>query len=142
MKNVSRTGVWLFTLAFLLLSVPAAFAALHPGGDVDMRDVNGELVTVSGKPYSPKMTCGSATSTCHNMINPGGHNYESDPGTATKSHFRRSGEEVTYGVPYPEHGVTAGYHFQQGRNLYWNQTSRDYYKLPNFTSSPGMYGKY
>ena len=129
MKRQPIMSLWLSTMAVIFLSLSPAFAS-HPGGNVDMLDANGESVMVSGKPYSPKMTCGKC------------HNYESHIDHAIKTQVRRSGEEVSYSVPFPLHGVTAGYHFQQGRNLYWNQTARDYYKLASFTSSPGMYGKY
>ncbi|MBZ0155393.1 MAG: hypothetical protein K8I29_04155 [Alphaproteobacteria bacterium] len=48
--------------------------------------------------------------------------------------------------PYPQHGVSAGYHFQQGRNVSWNSNNanaqRSFYKVQNFTSSTGMYGKF
>ena len=45
-------------------------------------------------------------------------------------------------IPYPKHGVSAGYHFQQGRNISWSDPQRSFYSLPGFTSSPGMFGKY
>ena len=132
--------IFLSAVAVTLLFSPATALALHGGGDVEMRDANGELVTVSGKPYSPKQTCGSAVSSCH--IGFGGHNYESDIDIANKDQVRRDGTISSYGVPYPQHGVTAGYHFQQGRNLDHGPDQKTYYHLPGFTSSTGMYGKF
>ena len=95
-----------------------------------LKDADGITVAVgSTTPYSPKQTCG--TSACHN--------YESDTALAVKNHGTGL---ATYEVPYPQHGVTAGYHFQQGRNLDWNDAQREFFHQANFTSSGGMYGKY
>jgi hypothetical protein len=100
----------------------------HSNGPVILKDVNGaDIAPGSSTPYSPKKTCGVC------------HNYESDFTVATKDH----GPGTTqYQVPYPQHGVTAGYHFQQGRNLDWSDSRRHFYHVPDFTSSGGMYGKY
>lgn len=105
-----------------------------PGGNVQLKDAAGvAIAALSATPYSPKQTCGTAA--CHD--------YESAWTTATKTQFNRLGNLVSYDVPYPEHGVSAGYHFQQGRNMDWDEsTMRDAYGLPKFTSSAGMYGKY
>lgn len=103
------------------------FGAPHTS-PITIKDVNG--ATVSGStPYSPKQTCGTAA--CHN--------YESDVALATKDHGVGT---TAYNVPYPQHGVTAGYHFQQGRNMTHGNAQRDFYHVADFTSSAGMYGKY
>jgi len=105
--------------------------AVHTGGNVPLLKADGTaIVPADTVGYSPKATCG------------GCHNYESDWDTATKMQVDRAGNEKAYDVPYPQHGVTAAYHIQQGRNISWNNTQRSYYGLPNFTSSAGMYGKY
>jgi hypothetical protein len=112
--------------------------AAHPGGDVPMLDKNGNaLVAPSTTGYSPKQTCSSTPQ--NGLLSC--HNYESDIANAAKSQFRRDGTEATYEVPYPQHGVSAGYHFQQGRSLDHGDTQRAFYGLPGFTSSLGMYGK-
>ena len=103
-----------------------------PGGNIDLLDAGGVSVAGTANPYSPKQSCGTAA--CHD--------YESAWTTATKTQFNRLGDKVSYDVPYPEHGVSAGYHFQQGRNIDWDDTQRAAYGLPEFTSSAGMYGKY
>lgn len=118
-----------------LLTVAAALAvvsvvqAAHPGGPVTLKDKDGNaIVTGTNTPYSPKQTCAASC-----------HNYESDVALATKDH----GPGTTpYQAPYPQHGVTAGYHFQQGRNLTWGDVQREFYHLAEFTSSGGMAGKY
>ena len=98
----------------------------HTGGDVPLLNADGAAVSGS-TPYSPKQTCGVC------------HNYESDTAVAIKDHGTGL---PTYEVPYPKHGVTAGYHFQQGRNLDWGDAQREFFHQANFTSSGGMYGKY
>lgn len=144
MKKELSLNVLVSALTFLVLGLSPVMAAHF--ADVDMRDATGEKVTVSGKPYSPKMTCGAPASTCHvgptGMVMSGGHNYESDIALSTKTQIRRDLSEATYQVPYPQHGVTAGYHFQQGKNIDWSATQKAYYGLPSFTSAPAMYGKY
>ncbi|MBI4685653.1 MAG: hypothetical protein HY755_10695 [Nitrospirae bacterium] len=95
----------------------------------------------SNVPYSPKMTC--STNGCHDpyavimwgLATP--NVYESEVGYATKD---QGG--VAYTVPYALHGVSAGYHFQQGRNISWGDAQKNYYNDPSFTSSGGMYGRY
>jgi len=63
--------------------------------------------------------------------------YESGPATASKDHGAGT---TPYAVPYPRHGISASYHFQQGRAAPWGSVQRNYYGLPDFTSSPGMFG--
>lgn len=65
--------------------------------------------------------------------------YESDGGSAVKDHGAGT---TPYAVPYALHGISAGYHFQQGRNTGWGNTQRAHYGLPGFTSSPGMFGNF
>lgn len=125
-------------VAGLSICASQAFAA-HSGGDVTMRGYDGAALTDgTTTTYSPKQTC---SNTAQNSLT-GCHNYESDVATATKSFVNRAGDTVTEVVPYPQHGVTAGYHFQQGRSIDWDAEKRSFYGLPSFTSSPGMVGKY
>ncbi|MBI5741353.1 MAG: hypothetical protein HZA16_11635 [Nitrospirae bacterium] len=99
----------------------------NPIGPIPLKNASGGAIAPgSTTPYSPKATCGEC------------HNYESDE----MSVMKQQGSNEAYDVPVPEHGVTAGYHFQQGRNLPWDSDQRSYYGLPAFTSSPGMAGKY
>ena len=105
------------------------YAAPHYSvGDVTLMSAPGVTV-VGSTPYSPKATCGTAA--CHN--------YESNIALATKNNGTG---QPSYQVPYPQHGVTAGYHFQQGRNLDWDNAQREHFHQADFTSSGGMYGKY
>ena len=136
--------LWLLPIAMMLVLVigyaPSGYAAEHgvsgTGAPVVLKDAGGNAIAInSSTPYSPKQTCGMAAGACHN--------YESDVATVTKDH----GPGTTpYSVKAPQHGVSAGYHFQQGRNIEWNSNNnnaqRTYYGLAKFTSSPGMYGKY
>jgi len=113
------------------------YAAPHSGGPVGLRDTNGALLSAgSTTPYSPKQTCAAAGG-CHGTYG-GTAIYENTTGYATKDH----GAGGAYQVPYPQHGVTAGYHFQQGRNLDWSDAQREFFHQANFTSSGGMVGKY
>ena len=111
--------------------------------DVHLKDASGANVT-NGVPYSPKVTCG--TTSCHASIAASygiGNIYEANATNATKDHGPGSPSYSSpYNVPYPQHGVSAGYHFMQGRNIPWGDDQRDYYGLPDFTSAAGMMGKY
>lgn len=112
-----------------LLGTPGT-AAGHPF-DVYVMDVDGNPITVGSpaKPYSPKQTCGNC------------HDYESYAATVTKQQTVGGVANPSYDVKVPTHGVTSGFHFQQGMNVAWGDTQRTFYKLPSFTSSPGMVGK-
>lgn len=110
-------------------SLPAL--AAHTGGEVQLKSASGAVITAgSAVPYSPKQTCG----TCHD--------YESSATSVTKQQTVGGTPNPSYAVPVPGHGVSAGFHFQQGKNLAWGDVQRNFYGLPSFTSSPGMYGKY
>jgi len=126
-----RGRVLLFMIALMVMGL-IGYASLgygaHSDGPVILKDADGNAIAVgSSTPYSPKQTCGVC------------HNYESDPALAVKNHGTGL---PTYEVPYPQHGVTAGYHFQQGRNLNWGDVQREFFHQADFTSSGGMYGKY
>jgi hypothetical protein len=129
MKKRGNLLLFMITLAAIgLMGYASLSNAAHTGGSVPLKDAAGLDITVgSTTPYSPKQTCGVC------------HNYESDTAVAVKNHGTG---QATYEVPYPQHGVTAGYHFQQGRNLNWNDAQREFFHQANFTSSGGMYGKY
>lgn len=138
MKKGSILSLYVIAFAAIMLIGTHAFAA-HPTVDGGGNPISVVLKNASGgtiapgttTPYSPKQTCGVC------------HNYESDPmTTVTKQQTVSGTANAAYNVPVPEHGVTAGYHFQQGMNLPWGNTQRSYYGLPSFTSSPGMYGKF
>ncbi len=143
MKGLKRCIVFL-ALLFMGGVVTAPLAWGH--SDVLLKDKNGNWVGNSGEPYSPKVTC--SANGCHDTLayikfQLDNTIYESSATNATKDHGPGSPSYGSaYKVPYPLHGVTAGYHFQQGRNVSWGDVQRDYYGLPSFTSSPGMYGKY
>lgn len=135
-------------LLLLLLAIGLLVAAPHLADAATLKDADGiNIVPGTSTPYSPKQTCGNChiggrpydkwTVLWNTLALTGTGRYEMDIDTAIKSH---SGE--TYAVPYPKHGVSAGYHFQQGRNVSWGDTQRNFYGLAAFTSSPGMYGKY
>jgi hypothetical protein len=113
-----------------LLGAPAVAGALHPV-DISLKDVDGNVIRVGepARPYSPKQTCGRC------------HNYESDPVSVSKQQTVAGVANPAYAVPVASHGASAGYHFQQGMNVEWSQVQRDFYKVPSFTSSPGMVGK-
>jgi hypothetical protein len=116
-------------LAAIALLVFAASASAHQ--DVTLRDLAGNAIAPGSKtPYSPKQTCGPC------------HNYESDAAAITKQQIVAGITGTAYTVSSASHGVSAGYHFQQGLNTPWGNTQRAFYGLPGFTSSPGMYGKY
>lgn len=141
--NILKPWLLPITIAALGLVIgfaPPAYTA-HP--DTPLLDAAGVPIAVgSNTPYSPKMTCNSPAIGCHtaadNMMKYGISNlYEDGIGFAAKVQTGAS-----YTVPYPLHGVTAGYHFQQGRSLSWGEHQKEYYHVPQFTSSGGMYGKY
>ena len=139
--------LWLLPITILVIGLvigfaPPAFAA-HPA--TPLLDATGAPIAAgSNTPYSPKQTCNSPAVGCHTastgdaMTKYGVSNiYEDGIGFALKVQTGAS-----YTVPYPLHGVTAGYHFQQGRNLSWGEHQKEYYHVQEFTSSGGMYGKY
>jgi hypothetical protein len=106
-------------------------ASAHPF-DVPLKDQDGNVIVVGAPaaPYSPKKTCGEC------------HTYESAPVSVTKQQTVGGTANAAYDVKVASHGASAGYHFQQGMNVAWGQVQRDFYKVPSFTSSPGMVGKY
>ena len=118
-----------------LLAFSTAASAAHP--DVTMRNPGGGAIDggTTNMAYSPKKTCGydDGLGSCH-----GSAVYEDDIQTAVKTDV----DGVSTIVPYPAHGVTAGFHFQQGNNHDWSDVQRHFYHLPDFTSSGGMIGKY
>jgi hypothetical protein len=129
--SIKKMSIFMAVFSAVMLAGATAFAA-HSGGGVTLKDAAGaDINPGSSTPYSPKQTCGVC------------HNYESDPVTVTKDHGPGT---PAYDVVAPQHGVSAGYHFQQGRNIGWNSDNnnaqRSFYGLAKFTSSPGMYGKY
>jgi len=127
-SRLSLPPIALLAVVCLLIgNAPPVYAAPHTS-DITLMSAAGTTVS-NGVPYSPKQTCGTAA--CHN--------YESSVALATKNN---GSGQPTYQVPYPQHGVTAGYHFQQGRNLSWDNAQREYFHQADFTSSGGMYGKY
>ena len=144
-----RTWKKQISLLFIAMIIALSCLVLLPhyqafaGHEIYLRDVNGTPVTVGGNtPYSPKQTCGMAS--CHiDMVKSfglsSGNIYESGMGFAQKDHGPGSS---SYSVPYPLHGVSAGFHFQKGRSTPWGQIQRNYYNAPEFSSSPGMYGKF
>lgn len=128
----------LFTICLFLWLANTIFGA-HPF-DVPLYDADGNSVQGgTNTPYSPKRTCGL----CHPYETSNILYANKDHGPDSYSYpGENSGGMSGYNVLYPEHGISAGFHFQQGRSTPWGDIQRDYYKLASFTSSPGMYGKY
>jgi hypothetical protein len=113
----------------LALATGLALAG-HPDGDVTIKSAGGAaIVAGSNVPYSPKATCG------------GCHDYETDVTAVTKQQNAGTYVGAPYSVPVPQHGVSVGYHFQQGLNVAWGDTQRTFYGQLGSTSSPGMFGK-
>jgi hypothetical protein len=143
MKTNSKL-IWIIGLAAisnLLLFDNRAVA--YRVSDLVLRDSDGNPIALgSNTPYSPKKTCGTVE--CHiDMVRSfgltSGNIYESEIRSAAKDHGRGS---PSYAVPYAEHGVSAGYHFQTGNSTPWGDVQRNYYKDIAFSSSPGAYGGY
>lgn len=123
----------------------------HAHSAVQLRGFDGAPLSGADRdvPYSPKQTCvlGPEGSCHHNSyaktVDGNLDNvYESHWDTAAKSHWNRNGAEVSYNVPYAQHGISASYHVQMGMNTPWGDLQREYYDLYEFTSSPGHYGGY
>lgn len=151
--KINKLWLLIAVAAIGLVGYASIGFAAHP--DVTLKDVDGAAISSgSSVPYSPKQTCGG----CHiancvqpSVDNPKGYcttqqsvlsDYESDPVTIAKHQRFADGTEESYNVTAPKHGVTSGFHSHQGRSVTWGDTQRNYYKVPGFTSSPGMYGKY
>ena len=132
-------GVLLTSQAYAAYSQPNF---VHPL--VYLLDANGNYLNASSTaPYSPKQTC--IVGGCHGplaAVHGVGNIYETNWELAAKTQWSRDGVEISYEVPYPANGISAGYHFQQGRNVEWGAVQQDFYHVPEFTSSSGMYGKY
>lgn len=144
---MKTSRLWLLLIAMIVAGLvigyaPSGYAVPHTA-NIPLKDAAGTSLSVgSTVPYSPKKTC--AVDGCHTDpaiygSSTGTALYENTPGLATKNHGTGL---PTYQVPYAQHGVTAGYHFQQGRNLDWNDTQRHFFHQAEFTSSGGMVGKY
>jgi hypothetical protein len=129
MRHGRRHGILAALGTAWLLAAPGA-AAAHPY-DVELLDADGNpVVAGSATPYSPKQTCGRC------------HVYESDATSISKQQTVGGVANPAYDVKVATHGASAGFHFQQGMNVAWGETQRSFYKVPSFTSSPGMVGKY
>ncbi|MEW6117895.1 MAG: hypothetical protein AB1553_13515 [Nitrospirota bacterium] len=117
----------------LFAGLPVAMA-MHPGGDVVLKDSAGTPITDGVTPYSPKQTCG----TCHNYGSGEKHSIHTQAVLESdgKLHWQ------SYDVKSFEHGVSVGRHSNQGRNEDYSNKFRSKYGLPWFTSSPGMFGKF
>ena len=143
-------AAWLSSLASQTLAATEPFF-VHEA--VRLRNHNGTAAAGVGTnlPYSPKQTCGLAN--CHDspsfFIYDIDNFYESHWALSQKTQWsrengtgNRDGIAYTYEVPYPQHAVSAGYHFQQGRNVSWDAARMDFYNQYEFTSSSGMYGRF
>ncbi|MCX7793177.1 MAG: hypothetical protein N2257_02040 [Thermodesulfovibrionales bacterium] len=116
---------WLISLIVLSGTIFGASEGMAAHPDVALRDADGNLIQPgSNIPYSPKQTCG--TSQCHDTIASryGLNNiYEHGVLYAQKDHGSGSPSYTNpYSVLYPEHGITSGFHFQQGRDVPWGDT--------------------
>ncbi len=145
MKNAMSKSCSFGVVSIVVLFVLVVFLEMtaFAAHEVYIRDINGTPVTIGGNtPYSPKQTCGLVN--CHvDMVKSfgltSGNIYESGTGFAAKDDGTGT---ASYSSPYPLHGVSAGFHFQTGKNVPWGRTQRDYYNVPGNTSSPGMYGNF
>jgi len=133
--KMTRLRIPIAVLAVMgLLIFSSMTLAAHTGGDVTVRDANGNAITNGTTPYSPKATCG------------GCHDYGS--GTDYSTHVQGvlgSDNSLSWQADQVKsfaHGVSTSYHMNQGRNENYSNVSRKTYNDPFFTSSPGMYGKY
>ncbi|MEW6118387.1 MAG: hypothetical protein AB1553_16050, partial [Nitrospirota bacterium] len=141
---------------FGLINIVHSDVFAYPAGGLDgtgphaavFRDAAGMPVRPgSATPYSPKQTCGLSSvngTNCHIDIAKSfglssGNTYESGIGYAVKDDGAGT---ASYSVPYPLQGISAGFHFQQGRDVPWGTLQRSYYGQPGFTGSPGVYGGY
>lgn len=139
-KSFLSTALSLSILLFF-----TAQASAHQ--EVFLRGYDGKLINGTANPYSPKQSCGLAN--CHDTYVIGNSSflddtlYESGWALATKTHSNKNGETISYDVPYPQHGISASYHVQMGRNDSWGDVQREYYSgLESFTSSSGHYGRF
>ena len=136
---------------YLSLLVALGVIAFQPNGADASRlyDADGNYIKGgSSVPFSMKLSCGEChvvsrwTRTGGRYERPGKDEFGDVGRTFLAEKTQLGSVSETYSVPYPRHGVTKGFHFQMGRNVPWDQVQKDFYKLPEFTSSPGMYGKY
>ncbi len=119
-------------MVFLIFSSIAM--AAHPGGDVTLKDANGNAITNVTTPYSPKATCGVC------------HDYGSGDQFSTHVQGVLDSTNTIYWQAYQiksyAHGVSASRHTNEGRNENYSNATRKSLGDPFFTSSPGMWGKY
>ncbi len=150
---MSKKTAWgLYTAVFsavLILAGVTAAMANHPGGDVALKDANGNAITNGTTPYSPKRSCGQ-TGTCHveqgGTPATGGHNYGSGQKYSTHVQGVLDANNNVYWQAYQnksfEHGVSVSRHANEGRNEDYTNADRAAVGDPFFTSSLGMFGKY
>ncbi len=147
-----KTGTWLygaFVSVLLFLAGLTVAMANHPGGNVAVKDTNGNAITDGKTPYSPKQSCG-LTGTCHVELGgtptTGGHNYGSGEKFSTHVQGVLDSDNQVYWQAYQnksfEHGVSVGRHMNEGRNEDYTNANRAAVGDPFFTSSLGMFGKY
>jgi hypothetical protein len=152
---MSKNKLWLLIAIVAIGLIGYAWIAYAAHPSVTVKDAAGNAVQGgTNTPYSPKQTCGGChyancdTSSshpqkwCQNTQSSNFIDYENTAANITKQQTVGGTANPSYTVKVASHGVTAGYHFQQGMNVPWGQTQRDFYGLPPFTSSPGMVGKY
>lgn len=153
---MSKNRLWLLiAIAIAAIGLVGLYAvpsdAVHP--DVPLKDVDGNPIPQgSNVPYSPKQTCSGCHFDCDNDPSNGiaycttqtnnFKDYEDNIATATKQQTVKGIAYPSYEVKYPKSGVSAGFHFHQGRNVPWGDVQRNYYGVQSFTLSGGMYGKY
>ena len=128
-----RIPITVIAVTVFLMFSSLALAA-HTGGNVTLKDANGDPITNGTTPYSPKSTCGVC------------HNYGSGDKFSTHVQGVLESDNKVYWQAYQtksfEHGVSTGRHSNQGRNEDYNNAFRTAVGDPFFTSSPGMFGKY
>jgi hypothetical protein len=140
-RHVFYVGLVLLA-ALALFGAPMAAMAAHTGGDVTLKDANGNYPIGTSTPYSTKQSCG-LTGLCHDGI--GGHQYGTGDKIVTKTQGVMEGDGSIYWQAYTvksyEHGISIGRHSNQGRNEEFTNTARKTVNDPFFTSSFGMFGK-
>lgn len=140
-----KTKWWLSAAVTTATAIPitASLAfAIHTGGNIPLRDSQGNAITNTTTPYSPKMTCMTGVGGCHTQ-----NEYASTAKktvTKTQGSIGASGEVIwqSYEVDAHAHGASTGRHSQQGRNEDYSIAMKTAFGDAFFTSSPGMFGKY
>jgi cytochrome c553 len=133
--KMTELRIPLAALAAMVFLICSSYAkAAHTGGDVALKDANGNVITNGTTPYSPKATCGA----CHNYGSGESHSTHVQGVLDAANNLYWQADDVKSFA----NGVSTSYHMNQGRNENYSNVSRTTYNDPFFTNSPGMFGKY